>query len=269
MNPKIAFYSDLDLTLVYSHRAMRKYHDPILESIVIDARGDEPMGYMRVETWESMRSLLKRGVEFIPTTTRTHSQYSHISIPGVKPRYAIVLSGAQVLEHGEESPEWRSCMEEEMRKLSIQPQELHHSIEKQALAIPGVNKLRCAEGKFVYAMKDEGENPELAELFNSLHRETGYLLSHQGRKSYLVPPCVDKGHAMKFLQEIIKAPHSLGAGDSVLDLSMAPVVNTFIQPSHGEAVGMHPGAIITPHRGIEAAGDIMYYLETQLARLDS
>lgn len=265
---RIGFFSDLDLTLVYSHRAMKRYHDSPYGAMIIDMKGDEPMGYMRVHTWEVLRSVIDQGVEFIPVTTRTHTQYKHISIPGVVPRYSIVLSGAQIMENGEENPEWRSHMSNEMAKLSIQPQDLHASIEHEAISIPGVNKIRCAEGMFVYAIKDEGENHELAEFFAKVQRETGYVLSHQGRKSYLVPPCVDKGLSIEFLKDKVKPQHTVGAGDSVLDLPMANSVDVFIQPLHGEAVGMLPGAIVTPHRGIEAAGDIMYYLETQLAQME-
>lgn len=261
---KLAFYCDLDLTLIYSKRTLKKYHSSPLGKIVVESHGTDIMSFVSMETWHKFTQLVGQGMVFIPTTTRTYEQYSRVHIPGINPEYAIVLSGGQIFYQGEEIPEWREHVASEIGAMAATPKQIYQKYAKTISEVPGVNKIRGAEGFFLYAVKDEAENPELFELFQEISTKYGYIVSHQGRKSYLMPPCVDKGKAVAFLNEIVKPTHSASAGDSVLDLSMGGVTDTLFIPAHGEAASLGYGGIITPQRGIGASEDIMDALSEML-----
>ena len=67
-----------------------------------------------------------------------------------------------------------------------------------------------AESWFVYMIIDEKMfSVEELENLSQIFYEQGFTLSHQGRKLYIMPNCINKSTALQFVKERIEAKRSL------------------------------------------------------------
>lgn len=89
-----AFASDLDRTLIYSHRVLEQYAYEG-EYDLVEVLDERPLSYMSVETKKSLQTIHQSGW-FIPVTTRTTAQYERITFfeQELKPEYAVTTNGA-------------------------------------------------------------------------------------------------------------------------------------------------------------------------------
>lgn len=260
MDDKPIFFSDLDLTLLYSHRAIRKYHNNTYNALVVEEHEHKPLSFIKLECWDKLVKLSCEILHFVPTTTRTFEQYSRIHIPRVNINHAIVLNGAKIYHNNHEDEVWRNHIHDKLYTFDTNPTQIYNKSYSDIMNIPGVNKYRNAEDYFLYIVKDEADNKQLDQYLNIHIDSNNYMISNQGRKSYIVPKCIDKGEAINYVKNKVGCTTTYAAGDSKLDMSMSNYVDYFIQPAHGEAVGLLQNAIITDNTGILAAEDIINYI---------
>lgn len=86
------FFSDLDNTLVYSHRVLLPG-----ERIAVEYLNDHIQSYMTKKTYDFFSK--SNGVFLIPATTRTCEQYARLSETFARfgCRYALVCNGGILL----------------------------------------------------------------------------------------------------------------------------------------------------------------------------
>jgi len=259
------FASDLDQTLIYSHRTF--ISQEIEEQIrPVEKLDDRFISFMTQNALGKLREISQR-VLFVPVTTRTKLQYQRINFPeyGIVHQYAVTGNGGTIFYKGQEDKDWAQCVLAG-RDNCLDVMDLLHKfneISHPAWVIPESGKL--ADDLFYYCLIEREKVP-LVELaaFKIWASENNWELSVQGRKLYLVPLNVNKKAAIQYIKEKERMSCVVAAGDSLLDLDMLRAADQAIAPPHGEIYALYlQGGLdlekirFTEKSGIEAAEDIL------------
>ncbi|MFJ5673235.1 HAD family hydrolase [Bacillus safensis] len=250
-----AFASDLDRTLIYSHRVLDQYAYEG-EYDLVEVLDERPLSYMSVETKKSLQTIHQSGW-FIPVTTRTTAQYERITFfeQELKPEYAITTNGGCILHHGKPLEDWQAIVDERLREC-MPVREMLRAISELPVAA-WVKRTRTAEGRFLYLMMKEEylSHIPLAEL-KLWGEERGWQVSLQGRKLYFIPQPLNKWDAVAFLKDRLQLECVYGAGDSLLDAGLIRQSDKGFAPRHGEVLDFHPELEPTAASGMAAADEI-------------
>jgi len=265
----ILFASDLDRTLIYSKKSRGQEVDE-RDLIAVEWIDDRPVAFMTKKGIELFKNL-PSDMSFVPVTTRTAPQYERVTgliDASSKPKYAIVSNGAVILENGKPIAEWSNKVEQQMQQECtsidhVMPQ-LDSYIKKGCVV-----EVRQAECWFVYMIVDEKTfRVEDIEQLSEIFYQQGFTLSHQGRKLYIMPNCINKSMALQFVKERIGASQVIAAGDSLLDFDMVMSADKGFFPSHGEVVQggkSYPAHIsVTEHAGVLAGEEILKKISDNL-----
>ncbi|MCG8481779.1 MAG: HAD hydrolase family protein [Clostridia bacterium] len=227
------FASDLDRTLIYSSGFIQDIKDK--ESIqLIETKEDQPISYMTRQAVDLLKEISKC-LLFIPTTTRTITQYKRIKIfqQEIKSKYAIVSNGGNILYNGNVDEDWKKRIKSLFLNESYQLSDVLNQFNE----IKGnwVLRSHTADDMFGYLIVDEEKIPH-NELkgFKDWAHNINWKISLQGRKLYLIPEYICKGKAVEYIAERENKSTILAAGDSLLDLPMLEKAHYAITPVHGE-----------------------------------
>jgi len=268
------FASDLDQTLVYSHRAfISKEIDEQIRPV--ERLDDQFISFMTQNALIKLREISQQ-VLFVPVTTRTKLQYQRINFLeyDISYQYAVTSNGGTIFYKGREDKDWAqhvldgrdNCLafEDLINKFN----EISHS----SWVIPNSGKL--ADDLFFYCLIEREKIP-LAELaaFKIWASDNNWELSVQGRKLYLVPLNVNKKAAIQYIREKENVSRVVAAGDSLLDLDMLRAADQAIAPPHGEIYALYLQGVtglerikFTEKSGIEAAEDILDVIVGSLSK---
>ncbi|AFM40888.1 putative HAD superfamily hydrolase [Desulfosporosinus acidiphilus SJ4] len=243
------FASDLDQTLIYSHRSLTPSSkaDPILPVERLDNRD---VSFMTQNALKLLQELSGQ-ILFVPVTTRTILQYSRVNLQGygICPRYAVTSNGGTVIQEGCEDKAWKeqvlagnvNCAD--VRDLLSKFREISHP----SWVLKESDKL--ADDLFYYCIVDREKMP-YSELddFALWAGKLRWTLSIQGRKLYLIPYHVSKKSAILYLQEKEGLSTLAAAGDSLLDLELLQQADAAFAPSHGELFLQYQMGVFTAKR---------------------
>lgn len=205
----IAFCSDLDNTLIYSHR--RSIPEPKLPAEYLDGR---IISYMTERTLRYFSE--QKSVELIPVTTRTEAQYRRIGIfqNEIPCRYALVCNGAVLLENGVSQQDW---LEETLRLGEAgfaEIERLRALMKDSAFS----EHMHYAEPGILYFVPEETE-PVEQQLLACADPEM-VMVCVNGRKVYCIPRTLTKGVAVRRLRDRLHMETLIAAGDSTMDVPM-------------------------------------------------
>ena len=137
----ILFASDLDNTLLFSHRH-RQPEDRCVERL----NGAE-QGFFTRETPDLLPQVVQR-VHLLPITTRSIEQYQRIQWPdGTAPRIALTANGAVLLRDGQVDRAWYAASQALVRDHREALAAVLDHLTRQG----GATSVRCVEGVYVYA----------------------------------------------------------------------------------------------------------------------
>ncbi|MDR3586210.1 MAG: HAD hydrolase family protein [Desulfosporosinus sp.] len=269
----ILFASDLDQTLIYSHRAL--IDNEIGAQIrPLEWLNDRFISYM-TQNALSMLKKISREVLFVPVTTRTKIQYQRINFLeyDILDRYAVTSNGGTIFYKGIEDKDWTNHVLKGMDNCMVARDLVHkfNEISHPSWVIKDSGKL--ADNLFYYCLIEREQIP-LAELaaFKTWAGENNWELSVQGRKLYLVPKNVNKKAAILYIKEKEGMSCLVAAGDSLLDLDMLKAADLGIAPAHGELYALYLQGLLgleriqfTHKSGIEAAEEILQVVAGSLS----
>jgi len=274
MEESILFASDLDQTLIYSHKTLisRETDEQIKP---VEWYKDQFISFMTQTALRRLNEVSKR-VLFVPVTTRTKLQYHRINFLdyGITHQYAVTSNGGTIFYEGVEDKDWSQVVLEG-RDSCLAAEDLIHKfneISHPSWVIKDSGKL--ADNLFYYCLIEREKIPltELAafKLWASNHK---WELSVQGRKLYLVPRNVNKKAAIHYIREKEGISRVVAAGDSLLDLDMLKAADFAVAPAHGELYSLYlkgtPGLRrikFTQKSGIEAAEEILESIPWPLSK---
>ena len=261
------FASDLDQTLIYSENFLNKYYshpEHVKKELLftIEYYQSKPLSYIHNHVIVSLRKIDNAGL-FLPVTTRTIEQYKRIDFDqyGINPEFAVTTNGAKILRNGKVLKEWSVQVEEKLNKIQKSTVEIQ-KMASQILPKEVIKKERIAEDIFAYYVLYR-ENLEF-QTVEDLTREAaplGWEVSLQGTKIYLIPDVISKWDAVSYVCTMTKQKEVLGAGDSLLDLSLLNKADISIIPRHGEIFNQNkydPNCfLIAEHKGVKASLSIV------------
>lgn len=258
----VLFASDLDRTLIYSKKS-RGHEAPVQELSTVEWIDEKAVAFMTNKGLDYFNQL-SSDIAFVPVTTRTADQYNRIT--GLfsrrdKPTYAIVSNGAVILENGKPLAEWSDKVKRQLQQECTSIEHVMPQLETYATK-EFVLRVMQAETWFVYMIIDEETfSVEEFENLSQIFYQQGFTLSHQGRKLYIMPNCINKSTALQFVKERIGANTVIAAGDSSLDYDMVINADLGFIPCHGEAVLkknlLPPHINITKSSGVLAGEEIL------------
>jgi len=265
MEESMLFASDLDQTLIYSHRSF------ITQEVDTQIRPVERLdnrfiSFMTQNALIKLREISQK-VLFVPVTTRTKLQYQRINFQeyDITHQYAVTSNGGTIFYKGQEDQDWAQAVIEKGNNCGDLEDLINkfNEISHPSWVIPYSGKL--ADNLFYYCLIEREKIP-LVELaaFKIWASENKWELSVQGRKLYLVPLNVNKKVAIQYIKEKESVSLVVAAGDSLLDLDMLKAADQAIAPPHGEIYALYLRGIsglerirFTEKTGIEAAEDIL------------
>jgi len=274
MEESMLFASDLDQTLIYSHKTfISKEIDEQIRPV--ERLDDRFISYMTHRALCKLSEVSKR-VLFVPVTTRTKLQYQRINFLDydITHQYAVTSNGGTIFSEGVEDKDW-SQLVLEGRDNCLAARDLidkFDEISHPSWVIKDSGKL--ADNLFYYCLIEREKIPvtELA-AFKIWASENNWELSVQGRKLYLVPLNVNKKAAIYYIQEKEGMSRVVAAGDSSLDLDMLKAADLALAPAHGELYSLYlqgtPGLEkirFTQKNGIEAAEEILESVPWSLSK---
>ncbi|QMV41448.1 HAD family hydrolase [Cohnella cholangitidis] len=254
------FACDLDQTLIYSRNSMGPIEQPD-ELVPVELDQGEYRSFMTRTAYRDLQALSGR-VHFVPTTTRIYEQYRRIFglTEGVPSRYAIVSNGGKVLIDGRSDEEWENRVRRTVREKCAPAPEIKGKFD-ELVAKEWIIKDRYCDELFYSVIVDRAKlRAGLMDDLTKLLQDDGWNCSLQGRKIYLVPDCVSKGSAVRYVKELAGASYVFAAGDSLLDESMLDVADEFVAPNHGELYrkyGVHDRILFTERSGIRASEEVV------------
>lgn len=258
-----AFASDLDRTLIYSHRMI----DPgaVTDVHLIETLEGKEISYISNYSRELLQQVNSE-IYFIPVTTRTIEQYQRITLfqSAIQPEYAVTSNGGHILKNGEVLKDWSDRLKtslEECLSLEVFIRQLESLIKGH-----WVERIRHADHLFVYLIirRDHVSQEELSSLFEWA-REQGWQPSLQGRKLYFVPNPVNKWRAVEYLKNELGLSYIYTAGDSLLDYELIKYGDCGYVPLHGEVLESDPDLRKTEARGMGASDEILSSITEDLS----
>lgn len=215
---KTIFASDLDNTLLFSHKHARP------GDLCVEYLEGKAQGYLTGETPELLARVMKKAL-FVPVTSRSMEQYLRISFPQTcRPRYALTTNGAFLLVDGKPDPQWTRESEKLVIPWRPRLEEALGALE----AWPAPKRCRIVDGMFTFAACD---TPEEAQALAEAMRDAFPLdMGVTGRKVYFFPPPINKGAALDRLRSRFGAERVLCAGDSPIDGPMLGRADVAIAP---------------------------------------
>jgi hydroxymethylpyrimidine pyrophosphatase-like HAD family hydrolase len=265
----ILFASDLDQTLIYSHRHIEEKEEsfPIRP---VEILNEKIISYMTERAIENLRGLMEK-IIFIPVTTRTISQYQRVSIfsQELQPKYAVTSNGGNILVGGNVDETWNRSIHKKISDTSLSKEEVMIEFEKLAHD-SWFKKKFMADDLFYYCIIDREKLPldEIYE-FGKWLSSNGWDLSLQGRKIYLIPSVVNKRDAILHIKERENGQLLISSGDSLLDMSLLLASDHALIPAHGEVYSLqkNQGISFTKTNGIVAAEEILQYVEKIITKV--
>lgn len=260
------FASDLDRTLIYSKKFVSK-HEHIQ---LIETKGEEAISFMTQEAINLLKELSEE-ILFIPVTTRTIEQYRRISLfqEEIRPKYAIVSNGGNILIDGEVDPEWNHAIQKRIKEECLPFEEVQSKFEEIASKQWVISK-KVADDLFSYCIiHPECVPMEVLDSFIHWLEDKHWRVSLQGRKLYFVPKCVCKWEATQYIKMRENINFVASAGDSLLDLPMLKMADYAVSPPHGEIYKAYnqvhetiQNITFTENEGIFAAEEILEKIHT-------
>lgn len=215
----INFFSDLDNTLVYSHRVSLPG-----EHVVVEHLNNRIQSYMTKKTYDFLTE--SDGILLIPTTTRTCEQYARLSETFAKfgCRYALVCNGGILLDNNEVDLEWIA----ETKAIAGDELSSLYEAEKMLLRIFPNQCIHSVSDIMVYAKTDNPAS-DAGRLSTALNT-AGLNIYYDSRKVYCIPSSINKGNAIKRFSDRMRITWSVAAGDSAPDIPMLEATDAAILP---------------------------------------
>lgn len=218
----LLFASDIDNTLIYSHK--KEY---IGNKIPCELYNGEYISFITKNTKEKLEIVYKNAL-FMPVTTRSIEQYSRIIFGDFIPDYALTSNGGNLLIKGKVDNDWYN------QTLAL-CQHAFDSLTKGEEFLEKDNnrtlEVKRVDGLFTYT-KSSAPQDTVSKLQKLLANEP-VCVHYYGNKVYILPDALDKGSALKrFVKEYsIGIDKIITAGDSIFDIPLLEAGSLAIFPS--------------------------------------
>lgn len=228
MKRKIAFFTDLDRTLIYSS----KFLDEFIESVCVEKSGEKEISFMTKKSL-SLLYTVQQKVSFIPVSTRTYSQMTRIDfIRNSLPEWMVCDNGAHIYYHGKLWEEWEELIQSKTKRLKISQNELK-GLMIETFQEQGLKEIVHHSLYLIMKFQEmTGEIRGMLEVLSLSLRPLGFYIETNSNKAYILPLDVRKEKAVNYLMRKNKYDYTISAGDSRMDMGMLELTDKAIAPYH-------------------------------------
>ena len=212
-------FSDLDSTLIYSHR--KRLLSP---AIVVEKIGDKNQSFMTKKTFNYL--LNRKNFQLVPITSLTQNQYLrlHPVLQSLNCNVSLVCNGGKLLVNGVSDSKW---LENTYKTIKDERDETKRA--GQILCqLSDSHKLTTDEDLFYYSI--DSHVLETVTKLKQLVDTSKVNIQFDERKVYCFPVSLNKGQALQ--RYLLSHAHGLcvAAGDNQNDLSMLDYSDYLIIP---------------------------------------
>lgn len=202
------FFTDLDNTLIYSHR-----RDIGSEKLSVEYFGGRQQSYMTDYSYRFLKAA--EWIDIVPVTTRTYAQFKRLTfLRDLHINNAIVCNGGMLVKGGKEDEEWSL---ETMRLTNASLDALNMTFDMLTNDKPETVIHRPTPYMVYYKSNDPvEESQKLRDLINA----EIINVEHDQRKVYLFISGVEKGMAVVRYKKKMSVEIDVAAGDNVMDVPM-------------------------------------------------
>lgn len=271
---------DLDDTLFQTRRKMIDELGEVPVQVGALDRSHAPRSFMNKEQAAMVEWLLNT-TDFIPVTARGTEETSRVAIPFSS--WKVMTHGAVIARpDGTLDPEWQDSMLTQLANIKDRLLYLCQHFSEQ-LEREGLNAW-CRmnteyQGEPIYFVMKHRDSTQIEALyaFNERmmknHSTEGFYIHRNGNNVAWLPNCVQKGHAVLWLLDKLRAERGafpvLGLGDSLSDYSFMKHCNWFGMPLRSqfasainEKLFQAPAvAEAAPFHGSYRASDVQFLLQ--------
>lgn len=264
--------SDLDRTLVFSRAAAPSSAGTEPALVCVEYRQAEPLSFMTAASRRTLAAVEEEAT-FVPSTTRSLAQYQRIDL-GIRPRFAIVANGGEILVAGEPDLAWRRRVRMTIGASAPLGQVWAHALAVAALrGTPSwLHRHAVVDDLFFVWITDESAGATAFALdLEGWLTSHGWHTSRQGRKLYFIPHGLSKGAAAREVVRRLGAERLVVAGDSPLDASLVHASDVAICPRGSTLARMDWGSRPvreTRRDGAAAGEEISAWFLAQLRAMD-
>lgn len=246
----IAFFTDLDNTLIYSYK-----HDIGNNKKCVEIYNERKISFSTTNTLNNLK-ILNNFVTIIPTSTRTIEQFNRINL-GINFKYSLVCNGGILLIDGKKDNLWYE-QSQNLVKDSIQ------EIDK-AMSFLQNDPRRFFEQRYIenLFLFTKCHNPEkvVIELKDILNTSLVDVFNN-GEKVYVIPIKLSKGMAVARFLEKYNYTDTISAGDSEFDLSMIETTSLGIIPENFPIQIENKLHIYKAHKNMIFSDELLNYIIT-------
>ena len=249
-------FSDLDSTLIYSRK--RLINCEKINSV--ETINNKEMSFMSDISLKHFRALCDQN-KLIPVTTRDIDRYKRIhGFHEFGISHAITTNGGKVLESNKLDMVYESIISDKVNNECMDKNDIM-KIFNTINSKTWVDNIGIADDLFYYGIVN-GDNIPYDELKCFIDEIKNYkwdTILH-GRKIYMIPSCVNKWDAVKYVKNKIQCSETICSGDSLMDLEMIENADYAIVPCHGEVINSikrTDNIYSTKREGINSAQEIL------------
>lgn len=253
---------DLDQTLIYSTQSIGRAGGTTEGFVCVELLNGAPQSFV---TQKALAGLVKlnRTTTFVPATTRTREQYERINMGGIRPAFAVVANGAELLVDGLPDSAWAVRTAELLAADALGPNAVAEHLHS-VLDPAWTKRIAVAQGVFAMAVVERDQVPAIViEQLRTWAAGHNFVVSVQGRRFYVIPEWLSKQAAVEEVRRRTGATRMLSAGDSLLDTCLLSMADAAVRPAHGELEQTRwtsAGVSITITAGVFAGEEIVAWL---------
>lgn len=226
---KVLYATDMDRTMIFSHRFIEEY-PPVSQYTLTEKVNGVEISYMSNKVRSRLHDLNKnKHVIVVPVTTRSIEEFERINL-GTKTRYAIVSNGGTILEYGKPMEDWEKYINDNIDRFELADCALDMTEMSST-----IRESKFIDNKYIFNKTD---NPALydTEVASLIAKYTNINFVRQKNKIYAIPKCFSKAIALRWLQNKLGCDKLVASGDSELDLPMLAIADYAVIPEHGDLI---------------------------------
>lgn len=212
---KILFASDLDNTLIHSHKKKTE------TDLCVELYQEREQSFMSQKAVSLFRQMIQqKNICFLPVTTRTVAQYQRIFFPEqYHPEFALTANGYILLKQDMPEADWLS--DSVCRVQPYQPE--FRNLEQIFQQDSRFRHVSIADGMFVACACETSEIAD--DCLSDYQNLTQLQAFRTGRKLYFFPSDANKGTALQKFRNLYPCDLLIAAGDSEMDWPMLKIAD--------------------------------------------
>ena len=249
---KLVLFANLDNLFIHSKRLL----PDLSPDTEVEIAEEDELGIKSFMTTETRNLLIKLcenpKFEFIPVTSRPLEEYRRIDL-GIKPKYAVVGNGSNILIDGEPDEEYANYVKKSMNYMNLI--DIQNFLCDSMESVGSLAKILDNTYLRFKIYDPELFDMECVQILGMFPNQ--FTIDRVKKTGFITPIHFSKQIAVKWIINKIEPTKTIGAGTSVLDVPMLTLIDRVYIPSDAEVIR---DGIVMNCRKLDAGTHASYHL---------